>query len=59
MKVACYCQHLLGIGHLRRTLEICRALATQHSTNLILGGPQVSIDSARVLVRQLPGLRMD
>jgi predicted glycosyltransferase len=59
MKVACYCQHLLGIGHLRRTLEICRALASEHATTLILGGPPVSIDSPGILVRQLPGLRMD
>jgi predicted glycosyltransferase len=59
MKVACYCQHLLGIGHLRRTLEICRALASEHATTLILGGPPVTIDSPGISLRQLPGLRMD
>ncbi len=25
MKIAIYCQHVLGIGHLYRTLEISRA----------------------------------
>jgi predicted glycosyltransferase len=32
MKIACYCQHVLGIGHFHRSLEICKALAVHHDT---------------------------
>ena len=38
MKIAVYCQHVLGMGHLFRTLEILNALAG-HERLLILGGP--------------------
>lgn len=41
-----YCQHVLGIGHLYRTIEICRALAG-HDVILVTGGPRV--------VKRLPG----
>lgn len=40
MKVIQYCQHVLGIGHLFRSLEICRALSG-HEVVLITGGPRV------------------
>ncbi|HID02727.1 MAG TPA: glycosyltransferase, partial [Desulfobacterales bacterium] len=43
MKVACYCQHVLGIGHFHRSLEICKALAERHETVMILGGPDVTL----------------
>ncbi len=40
MKIVIYCQHVLGIGHLFRSLEICRALSG-HEVILITGGPQL------------------
>lgn len=59
MKISYYCQHVLGIGHLRRSLEICKALAQHHQTTLILGGPPVSINTRGLKILQLPGLQMD
>lgn len=59
MRISYYCQHVLGIGHLRRSLEICKALAIHHETTLILGGPQVGLDTRSIQILQLPGLRMD
>jgi predicted glycosyltransferase len=59
MKVSYYCQHVLGVGHLHRSLEICRHLAARYPTTLILGGPKVSFDPAGLEIFQLPGLQMD
>jgi len=59
MKIACYCQHVLGIGHFHRSLEICKALSKQHETVMILGGPDVSLPETDVTFLQLPGLKMD
>jgi len=59
MKIACYCQHVLGIGHFHRSLEICKALAARHETVMILGGPDVSLPQSAVRFLQLPGLKMD
>lgn len=59
MKVSYYCQHVLGIGHFHRSMEICRAIARQHPTTLILGGPQVAVDHPDLQVLRLPGLQMD
>jgi len=59
MRISYYCQHVLGVGHLRRSIEICKALAQHHETTLILGGPPVSADTSELKVLQLPGLRMD
>lgn len=59
MKVTYYCQHVLGIGHFHRSLEICKELSKTFSTTLILGGPPVPFDSANLQLFQLPGLRMD
>ncbi len=59
MKISCYCQHVLGIGHFHRSLEICKALAMHHETVMILGGPDVSLPETGVTFLQLPGLRMD
>ncbi|BHH84400.1 glycosyltransferase family protein [Desulforhopalus sp. 52FAK] len=59
MRVSYYCQHVLGIGHLRRSLEICKTLAENHETTLILGGPPVSVDTSGLTLLQLPGLQMD
>ncbi|MFT5727308.1 MAG: putative glycosyltransferase [Desulforhopalus sp.] len=59
MRISYYCQHVLGVGHLRRSLEICKSLAKDHETTLILGGPPTSIDTTGMNVLQLPGLQMD
>ena len=44
MRITYYCQHVLGIGHLHRSLEICKAIAVEHQVTLILGGPKAHID---------------
>ncbi len=59
MKIACYCQHVLGIGHFHRSLEICKALAVHHETVMVLGGPDVTLPKTDVTFVQLPGLKMD
>lgn len=59
MKIACYCQHVLGIGHFHRSLELCKALACDHETIMILGGPDVELPDTAVQFKQLPGLKMD
>ena len=56
MKIVVYCQHLLGIGHLFRTREICRALDA-HDVVLVTGGLETPIPlPANVRHRQLPEL---
>ena len=59
MNVSYYCQHVLGIGHFHRSLEICRAIARHHPTTLIVGGPPVEIDHPGIEILKLPGLQMD
>lgn len=59
MKLSCYCQHVLGVGHLHRSIEICRALADVFQVEMILGGPHVSLKVPEVRLTQLPGLKMD
>ncbi len=59
MKIACYCQHVLGIGHFHRSLAICTALAAEHETVMILGGPDVDLPQSQLRFFQLPGLKMD
>ncbi|TKB23825.1 glycosyl transferase [Desulfopila sp. IMCC35006] len=59
MKVSYYCQHVLGIGHFHRSMEICRAIARHHPTTLIIGGPAVAVDHPAIQVLRLPGLQMD
>ena len=59
MKVLVYCQHVLGVGHFFRTLEICRALAG-HDIVLVSGGPRTPAAlPSHVRRRQLPELIMD
>jgi predicted glycosyltransferase len=59
MKIAFYCQHVLGVGHFFRSLEICRAL-TRHQVVLITGGarPDAALPPHVTEVR-LPALEMD
>jgi len=59
MNILVYCQHVLGIGHLYRIIEIVRALQ-DHRVTLVLGGPPASLAlPGHVRVVQLPALRMD
>lgn len=59
MRIACYCQHVLGIGHLHRSLEICRELAKHHEVRLIVGGPSAESHTGTISLIQLPGLQMN
>ncbi|BCO07814.1 hypothetical protein GF1_01900 [Desulfolithobacter dissulfuricans] len=59
MKLLVYCQHVLGIGHLCRTLEILKRLSS-HEVILVLGGPPAAVEiPAHVRPILLPGLKMD
>jgi predicted glycosyltransferase/peptidoglycan/xylan/chitin deacetylase (PgdA/CDA1 family) len=59
MRILHYCQHVLGMGHFFRSLEIARALEN-HAVTLVTGGPEVqAVLPPHVRHEQLPGLRMD
>ncbi len=59
MKIVQYCQHVLGIGHFFRTLEICRALS-DHEVVLVTGGEPVETPlPPHVREVRLPALMMD
>ena len=59
MKIAIYCQHVLGIGHLFRTIEICKAFS-KHEVILIIGGPQIEKSlPGHIREFRLPSLQMD
>jgi len=53
-----YCQPLLGIGHLIRSLYICKALIRQFDIDFIYGGAQkdLTIHSPHFHLLQLPSL---
>jgi predicted glycosyltransferase len=59
VKIIIYCQHVLGVGHFFRTLEIAKAMKS-FDVILITGGGKVDV-TLPVHVRQieLPGLMMD
>jgi predicted glycosyltransferase len=60
LKIAFYCQHVLGIGHFFRVLELCRALLVKHDVLLITGGEGVAVDLPEGLRSfELPALMMD
>ena len=59
LHIVFYCQHVLGIGHFHRSLEICRVLARRHKVTMITGGPPVKADFGNIENYQLPGLQMD
>lgn len=59
MRICYYCQHVLGIGHFHRSLEICRALAERHQVTMIIGGPELDVGEPLLSILQLPGLKMD
>jgi predicted glycosyltransferase len=59
VKIIIYCQHVLGVGHFFRTLEICRAL-DQHQVVMVSGGPETPVPLPPHVRRvQLPELVMD
>ena len=59
MKIVVYCQHVLGVGHLFRTIEICKAMA-EHEVILAIGGPRIETKlPEHVIIFQLPNLQMD
>ena len=59
MKIIQYCQHVLGIGHLFRSLEISRALS-DHEVVLVTGGPAVDTNLPKhVREFRLPDLQMN
>jgi len=59
MKIIQYCQHVLGIGHLFRSLEICKALS-DHKVILVSGGPRIATSLAdHVREVRLPDLQMN
>ncbi|MBM9605525.1 glycosyltransferase family protein [Desulfopila inferna] len=61
MRIAYYCQNVLGIGHFHRSLEICKQLARLHRVTMITGGASLpgSRSDIDISFFQLPGLMMD
>ena len=59
MKIIVYCQHVLGVGHFFRTLEIVKALKA-HDIILVTGGASLPCEvPGHVRQVNLPGLMMD
>jgi predicted glycosyltransferase len=59
MKIVHYCQHVLGIGHYFRSIEIARSLH-RHELVLVTGGPPVEVSlPPHITEYRLPGLHMD
>jgi len=59
MNILHYTQHVLGIGHLFRSLAIDRALAPD-TVHLVTGGPEVSLSLPdNVRHHPMPALKMD
>jgi predicted glycosyltransferase len=58
MRVVFYCQHVLGVGHVFRSLEITKALAG-HEVVMVTGGAEVAFEPPSGLIHErLPGLMM-
>jgi predicted glycosyltransferase len=59
VNVVLYCQHVLGIGHFFRSLELARAFR-RHRLVLVTGGPRVDVAMPEhVTEYRLPPLEMD
>ena len=59
MKIIYYCQHIWGVGHVFRSLEICKALAA-HDIIMVTGGAEIDTPlPAHVRVLRLPGMMTD
>ena len=59
MRILYYCQHVLGVGHFHRSLEICRACSEAHQVTMIVGGPDIATGEQPFDFLKLPGLQMD
>ncbi|NNK15248.1 MAG: glycosyl transferase, partial [Desulfofustis sp.] len=59
MKIAYYCQHVLGVGHFHRSLEVCRAFLNNHHVTMVVGGPDVAAHVSGLSLLKLPALQMD
>ena len=59
MRILYYCQHVLGVGHFHRSLEICRACSEAHQVTMIVGGPDITVGTEPFDFLKLPGLQMD
>jgi len=59
VKILYYCQHVLGIGHFHRSVEICRACSRDHAVTMVVGGPEIEVGEESFLFFKLPGLKMD
>lgn len=58
MRIVFYCQHVLGVGHVFRSLEIIKGLK-DHEVIMVTGGAEVEFDPpAHMTHIQLPGLMM-
>lgn len=58
LRILVYAQHLSGVGHYVRSLEIARKLSIQHTVYLTQGGrevPRANIDNVHIL--ELPQIR--
>lgn len=59
MTIVLYCQYVLGMGHLFRSVELARALSGHHVV-LVAGGQEVALDlPGHVELVRLPALFMD
>ena len=59
MNIIIYCQHVLGVGHFFRTLEVAKAMIS-HRVTLVTGGSRLDIRLPSHIRRvELPGLMMD
>jgi len=54
-----YCQHVLGMGHYFRSLEICRHLRARETVMLTGGAPVAAALPDKFREFRLPGLMMD
>jgi len=58
MRIVFYCQHVLGVGHVFRSLEIIKGLK-DHEVIMVTGGAEVEFDKPSNMTQiQLPGLMM-
>lgn len=58
MRIVFYCQHVLGVGHVFRSLEIIKGLK-DHEVIMVTGGAEVEFDKPSHMTQiQLPGLMM-
>ncbi|OUR76221.1 hypothetical protein A9Q83_15570 [Alphaproteobacteria bacterium 46_93_T64] len=57
-RILFYVQHLLGIGHLRRTATLCRNLARGgFDVTIVSGGHKIDMDFGDAKIEQLPATR--